>query len=143
MSEPLVTGQHLAAYAAAAILFGLLDFLWLGRMVPAVYRPEIGELLMQGVRWGPALTFYFLYILGMVIFAIHPALVSGRWTTALIMGALFGFFCYMTWNLTNHSVMRVWSTKISIIDTLWGTFATGTAAAGSAWIVLRFMSKSG
>ncbi len=138
-----MTTQHIIAYAAAAIMFGILDALWLGRMVPAVYRPEIGELLMRGVRWGPALTFYFLYILGIVIFAIHPALASGKWTTALVMGALFGFFCYMTWNLTNHSVMRIWSTKISIIDTLWGTFATGMASAGAAWIVLRFFPQPG
>ncbi len=138
-----MTTQYIIAYVAAAILFGILDALWLGRMVPAVYRPEIGELLMRGVRWGPALTFYFLYILGMIIFAIHPALSSGKWMTALVMGALFGFFCYMTWNLTNHSVMRIWSTKISIIDTLWGTFATGTAAAGAAWIVLRFFPPPG
>jgi uncharacterized membrane protein len=139
----MMTPQHFAAYAATAILFGILDFLWLGRMVPTVYRAEIGDLLLRGVRWGPALTFYFLYILGIVIFAIHPALANGKWMTALVMGALFGFFCYMTWNLTNHSVMRIWSTKISIIDTLWGTFATGTAAAGATWLVLHFLPKGG
>ena len=77
---------------------------------------------------GPATTFYVLYILGMMIFAVGPALQSGKWQTALLWGALLGFFCYMTYDLTNHATMKVWSVKVTVLDILWGTFLTGSAS---------------
>lgn len=134
-----MTIQLIAAYILTAILFGLLDFLWLGKMVPAVYRPEIGAMLMDGWRPAPALIFYALYMLGIQIFAVAPALAAGKWQVAAQWGALFGFFCYMTYDLTNHATMKVWSTKVTLLDIAWGTVATGLAAGLTAWAVLRFL----
>jgi uncharacterized membrane protein len=129
--------QYIAAYLITAVLFGVLDFLWLGYMVPRVYRPEIGAMLMDGWRPAPALVFYALYMLGIQIFAVAPALAAGKWQTALMWGALFGFFCYMTYDLTNYATLKVWSLKVTLLDMAWGSIATGLAAAGTAWIVLR------
>lgn len=133
---------YLAAYVLTAIFFGLLDALWLGRMVPAVYRPEIGSLLMDGWRPAPALIFYALYMLGIQIFAIAPALEAGRWQVAAQWGALFGFFCYMTYDLTNHATMKIWSVKVTLLDIAWGTVATGIAAGVAAWLVLILFSRA-
>ncbi len=124
-------------YVTCGIIFGALDFLWLSNAAPRLYRPELGNMLADEFRMAPALIFYALYLLGMQIFAIAPAMKSGQWTTALIYGALFGFFCYATYDLTSQAVLRQWSTKVTIIDIVWGTFATGTAAAISAAITLR------
>ena len=134
-----MTAAHLIAFVATAILFGVLDFLWLGKMVPAVYRPEIGAVLMDGWRPVPALIFYLLYMIGIQIFAVAPALAAGKWQVALQWGALFGFFCYMTYDLTNYATLKIWSLKVTVIDIAWGTVATGVAAAGAAWIALKFV----
>ncbi len=140
-SDRIMTTQLLIGYIATAIIFGILDALWLGRMVPALYRPEIGEMLMRGWRPAPALVFYFLYILGIQIFAVAPALADGKWQTALVWGALFGFFCYMTYDLTNFATLKVWSLKVTIVDIIWGTVATGAAAGAAAWVTLAITNK--
>lgn len=134
--------HYAIAIVVTAIVFGLLDSTWFRWSLPNLYRPEIGELL-GGLRWAPALTFYALYVIGIQIFAIRPAFASGQWSTAAIWGALFGFFCYMTWNLTNHAVMKTWSWKVTLTDTSWGTIATATTAAIAAAIALRFAPAAG
>ncbi len=126
---------QLIALVLTAVIFGALDAVWLNSMYTRLYQPEIGELLGP-LRWAPALTFYLLYIIGIQIFAIAPALASGKWATALVYGALFGFFCYATYDLTNHATMKIWSMKVTILDIIWGTMATGTAAALAAAITL-------
>jgi uncharacterized membrane protein len=112
----------------------VIDSFWLRNMYMKLYQPEIGEVLMKGVRMGPAVTFYLLYILGIIIFAFSPALASGRWQTALIYGAMFGFFTYMTYDLTNYSTLKVWSLKVTIFDIIWGTVLTGLSATAGYWI---------
>lgn len=134
--------QSVAAYIATAILFGILDALWLRIMVVKVYRPEIGALLMDGWRPAPALIFYALYMLGIQIFAVQPALAAGKWQVAAQWGALFGFFCYMTYDLTNHATMKIWSTRVTLLDIAWGTLATGFAAGAAAWLVLAWIPRS-
>lgn len=134
--------HYAIGYVATAILFGLLDALWLRTMVPAVYRPEIGTLLMDGWRPAPALIFYALYMLGIQIFAVAPAIEAGRWQVAAQWGALFGFFCYMTYDLTNHATMKIWSTKVTLLDVAWGSVATGVAAGAAAWIVLTVAPRT-
>ena len=95
-----------------------------------------------GFRMGPAITFYVLYILGMVIFAVGPALNSGKWQTALLWGALLGFFCYMTYDLTNHATMKVWSVKVTVLDIIWGTFLTGSASLVGYWVTNAIFGRS-
>jgi uncharacterized membrane protein len=82
--------------------------------------------------------FYLLYITGILVFAVRPGVAAGSWQTALVMGALFGFFCYMTYDMTNYATLRVWSLKVTILDLIWGTFLTGTAAAIGTWVTLKF-----
>lgn len=130
--------KYIAAYVAVAIVFGLLDSLWLSKMGPGLYRPIIGEIMADQFRVVPAAIFYFLYIFGIIIFAVNPAFRTGEWTTALIYGGLLGFFCYATYDLTNYATLKIWSTKITIVDIIWGTFATGTSAAAGSWIVMKF-----
>jgi uncharacterized membrane protein len=124
--------KFVAAYIFTGLAFALIDSVWLRNAYTRLYQPEIGEMLMKGgFRLGPAIAFYLLYIFGMMIFAVGPALSSGRWQTALVQGALLGFFCYMTYDLTNMATLKQWSMKVTILDLIWGTFLTGgTSAAG-------------
>jgi uncharacterized membrane protein len=132
-------GRYAIAYLATGIAFALIDSVWLKTMSGRLYRVEIGELLADKFRPGPAVAFYLLYILGMMVFAVGPALRNGSWKTALCYGAAFGFFAYMTYDLTNHATLRVWSLKVTILDIIWGTVLTGLAAAAGAAVANRFM----
>jgi uncharacterized membrane protein len=125
-------GRYAFAYLATGIAFALIDSVWLKTMSVRLYRVEIGELLADGFRLAPAIAFYLLYILGMMIFAVGPAMQNGSWKTALCYGAAFGFFAYMTYDLTNFATLRVWSLKVTILDMIWGTVLTGLAAAAGA-----------
>jgi uncharacterized membrane protein len=134
--------KYLTAYIATGISFALIDSVWLRTMYERLYKPEIGELMMdKGFRLGPAIAFYLLYLLAIMIFAVGPALKSGQWQTALVQGALFGFFAYMTYDLTNYATLKVWSLKVTILDMIWGTILTGGAALGGWWVTTLVFGK--
>ena len=121
--------KYVAAYLATLVVFFALDFVWLSIMGNALYKPTLGDILLPKFSPAPALIFYVLYIVGVVIFAITPAIQSGSWTTALLFGALFGFFAYGTYDMTNMSTLRNWKLQITVADMLWGTVLTGVSAA--------------
>lgn len=136
-----MTAKYIVAYLATGLSFALIDSLWLSTMYSRLYKPEVGELL-GGLRLAPAIIFYLLYILGMMIFAVGPALQSGKWQTALVWGALLGFFCYMTYDLTNHATLKVWSVKVTVLDIVWGTVLTGSASVAGWWVTTQIFGKS-
>lgn len=121
--------KYVVAYVSTGIAFALIDAVWLRTMAERLYRPEIGEMMAKDFRLGPAIIFYVLYIAGMLYFAVLPALQSGGWRAALVSGAVLGFLCYATYDLTNFATLRVWSLKVTIFDIVWGTVLTGTTAA--------------
>lgn len=135
--------KYVVAYIATGISFALIDSVWLRTMYERLYKPEIGSLMYEGgFRLGPAVAFYLLYIMGMMIFAVGPALNSGKWQTALLWGALLGFFCYMTYDLTNYATLKVWSTKVTVLDIIWGTVLTGSASMAGWWITTMIFGKN-
>lgn len=115
-------------YLTAFLSFMMIDLLWLGVIASHFYREQIGFLMTDDIRWGAAILFYALYILGLVIFVIHPAIEKASWSHALIYGALFGLVCYATYDLTNLATLKNWPIKLSIVDLAWGTFVTGATA---------------
>lgn len=126
------------AFVATGLGFAAIDSIWLITMSTRLYKPEIGELMATNFRMGPAIAFYLLYITGILIFAVQPALAAGKWQTALVQGALFGFFCYMTYDMTNYATLKVWSLKVTILDLMWGTFLTGSAAMVGMVVTRKF-----
>ena len=118
----------MTAYAAAAVTMLGMDAVWLSVSVDLLYRPLLGDILLQGFRPVPAIVFYVLYVVGIVIFAIKPALETGCWSGAAAKGALFGFFCYATYDLTNQATLKTWPATVTIIDMGWGTFLTACVA---------------
>ena len=126
---------YFAAYVSALVVFILADVAWLSTMVPRFYRPVLKDLLMPSVSLAPAAVFYLLYPVGLVVFAIGPALKNGGVFTAAAAGALFGFFTYGTYNLTNQATLRNWTTLLSIVDTAWGS-TLGAIAAATAYLIV-------
>lgn len=119
---------NLIAYGATALVFFGLDFLWLGTVANSFYRGQLGPLMAEQVNIPVAALFYALYVVGLVIFAVAPALAAGSWKTALVYGALFGFFAYATYDLTNLATLRDWPAALSVVDLIWGTVLSGTSA---------------
>ena len=120
--------SHVVAYAGSLVLFVLLDFIWLSTMGAALYRSTLGDLLATSVRLPPAIVFYLAYPVGIVVFAVMPALRAESALSALALGALFGALAYGTYDLTNYATLRVWSLQITVVDIVYGALATGITA---------------
>ena len=129
---------YLMAYVATLIAFFALDMLWLGVLARKFYANQLGRLMADNPNWLVAIAFYAMYIAGIVFFAIRPAIEAEQVLKAALYGALFGFFCYATYDLTNLATLRDWPVKLVIVDILWGTLLTGSCAAAGAWATLKF-----
>jgi len=121
-------------YLITLPVFFAIDLLWLGVIAKNLYGKYLGELMAPSVNWPAAIAFYLLYILGMVIFVIEPAVSKNSWQYALKYGALFGFFCYMTYELTNWAVIKNWPAGIVAIDIVWGIVLTASVSGLSWWL---------
>jgi uncharacterized membrane protein len=119
-----------AAYVGSAIAMLALDLIWLTVMVPRLYRPALGDMLLDQPNLLVAALFYLLYVVGVVVFAVLPAVASGSWLYALGAGALLGLVAYGTYDFTNLSTLRGWSFALSLVDVAWGTTLTAIAALG-------------
>ena len=126
------------AYLSTLVAFVLVDFMWLSTMAARLYRPFLGDVLAPSVNIVPAIAFYLLYPIGIVAFAILPALKSGGISAALTYGAMFGFFTYATYDLTNHATLRNWAWQITLLDVAWGSVLACFAAAVGFWMAQKF-----
>ena len=128
---------YLIAYVAAALVMGGLDFLWLSNTSGPLYHRALGAVMAENPNMTAAVAFYLVYIAGILIFAVRPALASGDWRTAALFGALFGFFAYATYDLTNLATLKTWSLKVSLIDMAWGAMLTAVTASAAALAALK------
>lgn len=119
--------RYLIAYAATAIVFLGIDFVWLSRAV-GFYKSELGDMIADKPNLAVAALFYAIYIAGIVILAVLPAVREGSWTTAALMGGVLGLVAYATYDLTNLATLRQWSTMVSVVDIGWGTCLTAISA---------------
>lgn len=125
--------KYVAAYAACAATMVAIDAVWLGVLALDFYQDTIGHLVADRPDFRAAALFYVLYIAGIVIFAVRPALGGGTWTRAAGLGALYGLFCYMTYDLTNVATLRDFPWLVAGVDIAWGMFISAvTASAGYA-----------
>lgn len=108
-------------------IFILGDLLWLGVVARDFYQTRLSHLL-GSVEWGAAGVFYVLFVIGLTFFATYGAVEEGRWLTALTYGAAFGFFTYMTYDLTNLATLKDWPLSIVVVDIVWGTVLGATVA---------------
>ncbi len=96
---------HLKLYLLTVPVFFVIDLAWLGVVARDFYRDNLAHLLSATVNWPAAIVFYLIFIAGILYFAVVPALAEGSVWRAVINGALFGFFTYMTYDLTNLATL--------------------------------------
>lgn len=122
------------AYLGAATAMLVLDGAWLSFAAKRLYRPLLGNMLADGFRLAPAALFYFLYVAGIVVLAVSPALAAGKWSMALGRGMALGLIAYGTYDLTNQATLRQWSGLVSAVDMAWGMLLTGAAATAGFYV---------
>lgn len=130
--------RWIIATLCAAVIFGLLDAMWLRWAADNLYRPIIGEIMADEFDMIAAGAFYVIYLLGTIWFAVRPGVESGKVSVALLNGVLLGGLCYATFDLTSQAVLKVWATHVTLADIAWGAFATGTTSAIVTWITLKY-----
>lgn len=121
----------LIGYFSAAIVFFGLDYVWLSRVAIGFYRSQIGDLLRDRPNMGAAAAFYLLYIGGIVYFAVMPGLQKESLAVACFNGALLGLIAYGTYDVTNLATLKNWSLTVSVVDVIWGTLLTASAASAA------------
>ena len=126
--------KNFAIYLSFLIALIAIDLVWLLGIAKNLYRNEMGDLMASEPKLLAGLAFYLIYALGLCIFVIVPALSKQSWIYALQYGALFGLFCYMTYDLTNLAVVRNFPTQLAFIDIAWGSFVTALCASFAYWV---------
>lgn len=125
-------------YLLTTVVFFAIDMLWLGLIAKNLYQNLLKNFLTSQVNWLAAIVFYLLFIVGILIFAVYPAINKDSVVTAMLLGALFGFFTYATYDLTNLATLKDWPIKIVFIDITWGAFLTATVSTAGFYIAKLF-----
>ena len=112
-------------------VFFVIDIVWLGLIARGFYRDQLGDLLREQTNWPAAIVFYLIFLVGLVVFVIQPAVDAGSWTEALWRGALFGFIAYATYDLTNLAVVRDWPLTMTVVDIAWGAVLAASVSVST------------
>ena len=67
---------YLKLYVLTIPIFFIIDILWLGVFAKGFYRRNLGAILSPDVNWAAAVTFYLIYIAGILFFAVRPAVAN-------------------------------------------------------------------
>lgn len=126
-------------FLIALPVFFAIDMVWLGLVAKNFYKDQIGFLMTPNINWTAAIIFYLIFIAGLVLFVISPAMEKGSWVYAILFGALFGFIMYATYDLTNLATLKDWPLMVTIVDLIWGA----VLAASVSTITYFIASKIG
>ena len=125
-------------YGITFFVFIVIDLLWLGVLAKNFYAKQLGSLMKSNVNWIAAIIFYMFFVAGMMFFVIYPALKKQSWQYALLIGLLYGFITYMTYDLTNLATIKNWPLVLSLVDIGWGSFLGGSTALISYFLIRLF-----
>lgn len=125
-------------YFIALPVFFAIDMIWLGLVAKNFYAKQIGFLMKPDVNWMAAIIFYLLFIIGIVVFVITPALEQKSWVHALLFGALFGLITYATYDLTNLATVKDWPLLVTVVDLVWGMTLSASVSILTYLIAIRF-----
>jgi uncharacterized membrane protein len=117
--------RNVVLYLATLIVLIPIDFLFLGLVAKGFFTSQVGGMLGE-IRLAPAILFYLLYVAGILVFVSGSA--TATWPSTLLYGALFGLFCYATFELTSLSLLKHWTWAVVLVDVSWGTFVTAAAS---------------
>jgi uncharacterized membrane protein len=135
-----MSSQHITftkIYVIALAIFCAMDFIWLGFIAKDFYRAQIGFLMNSEINWAAAVAFYLLFVVGLVLFVIAPALEKGSWMHSLVFGALFGLITYATYDLSNLATLKDWPILVTIVDLAWGATLAASVSTATYFIARK------
>lgn len=123
-----------------SFLFLILDFIWLSYSVKNFYRPQLGSLLNDTPVLWAAILFYLVYVFGLSVLILQPAISNNSFSLAFWTGVVFGFVAYGTYNLTNMATIKNWSPYVVFVDMIWGGLLTGSSCAIGMFISKKIIN---
>jgi uncharacterized membrane protein len=130
--------RYAVLYLATLIVLIPVDFLFLGTVAKGFFTAQVGDMLGE-IRLVPAIVFYLLYVTGVLIFVSAPA--NATWHSTLLYGALFGLFCYATFELTSLALLKHWTWPVAIVDVTWGAAVTAISSTAGLLIANQIAPK--
>jgi uncharacterized membrane protein len=131
-------GRYVVLYLTTLVVLMTLDFLFLGVVAKGFFVSEVGDMLGE-VKLGPAVLFYLIYVVGVLIFVSGSA---ATWPATLLYGALFGLFCYATFDLTSLALLRHWSWAVAALDVSWGAAVTAVSSTAGLFVANWLVPRS-
>ena len=126
-------------YLIALPVFLAIDMVWLTFVAKNFYAKQIGYLMAKNPNLIAALIFYLIFIAGLIVFVITPALDKKMWIQALLAGAFFGLVTYATYDLTNLATIKDWPLIVTIVDLIWGMVLSAAVSVITYFIALKFV----
>lgn len=127
--------NYIKIYLVTLAVFFVIDIIWLGFIGKGIYKEHIGFLMREKTNWIAAIMFYMVYIVGLIFFALNPALAKDSLMYAVLVGAFFGLITYGTYDMTNLATLKDWSMFIVVVDIIWGTVLCSVTTAISFTIL--------
>jgi len=124
-------------FLIALPVFFVIDMVWLVLVAKKFYQEQIGFLMKPDINWFAAIIFYLLFITGLVIFVISPAVEKHSWVDAILFGALFGLITYATYDLTNLATLKDWPLLVTVVDLIWGTVLAASISGVTYFIASK------
>jgi uncharacterized membrane protein len=125
--------RYALIYVTTLIAFGAIDSCWLGLFAAPLYKRTLGPLMLEQFRVAPAIIFYLLQIIGMMVFVVPRAPGAESLGRVALFGALYGLFTYATFDLTNYAVLKPWTFFLAWTDIAWGCVLSAAAAVTGVW----------
>ena len=130
---------YLKLYGLTIPVFFIIDIIWLGVVAKGFYRRNLRFILSEDVNWPAAIIFYLIYVAGIIFFAVRPAIAQQSLGQSALLGALFGFFTYATYDLTNLATIKNWPVAIVVVDMIWGiclcTLVSASSFTLAGWLL--------
>lgn len=140
--EYFISIRFLKIAGISAVVFIVLDYLWLAVVASSIYRQALGYLanldpdgkitfnIPAGLAAQIAISLLLSILLGFVLQVDHTL------ATLLWVGAIGGFLIYVVYDFTNLSFVKGWPVWISLIDIFWGGFQ-GLVAGALAYYLFK------
>ena len=130
----MTMSEFFKLYAVALTVFLIIDLIWLGVVARSFYQAQMGHLMRANVNWGAAIIFYLIFVAGIVLLVVWPAIERQSLVHAITFGAVLGLITYAAYDLTNLATIEGWPIMVVVIDVLWGMFITGVTAGLTTFI---------
>ena len=119
----------LKLYAIAVVVFFIIDLTWLGVVARSFYQAQMGHLMRANVNWAAAIVFYAIFVVGIIVLAVWPAVERQSLGHAVVLGALLGLVTYAAYDLTNLATLDGFPFGVVLVDMVWGTVLCGSVSA--------------